>query len=102
MMKRVLCLFALIAFTLIATVACSSAPKGEVLVYVVVPLSGAQSNGGQTVVGGAKTMADQINKQGGLLGYKVTVLGLDDQADSDVAAEKAGEIADALKQGKKD
>lgn len=100
-MKRVLYLSALLALVLLATVACSSTPKGDVIVYVVVPLSGAQSNGGQTVVGGAKTMADQINKQGGLLGYKVTVLGLDDQADSDVAAEKAGEIADAVKQGKK-
>src|SRR5512135_1624202 len=82
--------------------ACSSGPsKGEVIVYVVAPLSGAQSNGGQTVVGGAKVMADQINKQGGLLGYKVTVTGLDDQADSDIAAEKAKEIADAIKGGKK-
>src|SRR5512142_3529562 len=92
-----------LALIILLLAACSSGPsKGEVIVYVVVPLSGAQSNGGQTVVGGAKTMADQINKQGGLLGYKITVIGLDDQADSDVAAEKAQEIADALKQGKKD
>ncbi len=99
-MKKFLLLLA--TFTLALT-ACSgtSTPKGEVIVYVVVPLSGAQSNGGQTVVGGAKTMADQINKQGGLLGYKITVIGLDDQADSDVATEKAQEIADAIKQGKK-
>lgn len=99
-MKKFLLLLATVA---LALTACSgtSATKGEVIVYVVVPLSGAQSNGGQTVVGGAKTMADQVNKQGGLLGYKITVIGLDDQADSDVAAEKAQEIADAVKQGKK-
>lgn len=98
-MKKVIAGLALVMLLLAA---CSSGPsKGEVLVYVVVPLSGAQSNGGQTVVGGAKVMADQINKQGGLLGYKVTVIGLDDQADSDVAADKAKEIADAVKQGKK-
>ncbi|MGE5265368.1 MAG: branched-chain amino acid ABC transporter substrate-binding protein [Acidobacteriota bacterium] len=98
-MKKVIAGFALV---LLLLAACSSGPsKGEVLVYVVVPLSGAQSNGGQTVVGGAKVMADQINKQGGLLGYKVTVIGLDDQADSDIAADKAKEIADAVKQGKK-
>ncbi len=99
-MKKFLLLLAIVT---LALTACSgtSTPKGEVIVYVVVPLSGGQSNGGQTVVGGAKTMADQINKQGGLLGYKITVIGLDDQADSDVATEKAKEIADAVKQGKK-
>jgi branched-chain amino acid transport system substrate-binding protein len=97
-MKRVLITLALIA---LSATACSSAPKGEVFVYVVVPLSGWQANSGQTVVGGAKTMADQINRQGGLLGYKVTVAGLDDQADSDVAVEKAQQVADEVKQGKK-
>jgi branched-chain amino acid transport system substrate-binding protein len=97
-MKRVLITLALIA---LAATACSSAPKGEVFVYVVVPLSGSQANSGQTVVGGAALMADQINRQGGLLGSKVTVVGLDDQADSDVAVEKAQQVADAVKQGKK-
>ena len=52
-------------------------------------------------VGGARTMADQLNRQGGLLGYTVKVIAIDDQADSDVAAEKAQEIASAIKQGKK-
>ncbi len=96
-MKRLILLFALVALT-----ACSSGgpTKGQVLVYVVVPLSGWQANSGQTVVGGVRTMADQINKQGGLLGYQVNVVALDDQADSDVAAEKAQEVADAIKQGK--
>ena len=99
-MKKILFAFTLI--TLVVTACSSSTPsKGDVIVYVAVPLSGWQSNSGQTVVGGARTMADQINKQGGLLGYKVTVIGVDDQADSDVAAEKAKEIGDAIKQGKK-
>jgi branched-chain amino acid transport system substrate-binding protein len=97
-MKKVFLLFALIA--LFAT-ACTTAPRGEVIVYAVAPLSGWQANGGQTVLGGVRTMADQINRQGGLLGYTVKVIGIDDQADSDVAAEKAKEIADAIKQGKK-
>jgi branched-chain amino acid transport system substrate-binding protein len=96
-MKQVILIF---TFALITT-ACTTAPRGEVIVYAVAPLSGWQANGGQTVVGGARTMADQINRQGGLLGYTVKVIGIDDQADSDVAAEKAKEIADALKQGKK-
>ncbi len=81
--------------------ACASAPKSQVIVYVVAPLSGWQANGGQTVVGGARTMAEQLNRQGGLLGYTINVIALDDQADSDVAVEKAKEIADAIKQGKK-
>lgn len=97
-MKHILViLFALI----IAMTACTSAPRGEVIVYAVAPLSGWQANGGQTVLGGARTMAEQLNRQGGLLGYTVKVIGLDDQADSDVAADKAKEIADAIKQGKK-
>ncbi len=53
------------------------------------------------MLGGVRTMADQLNRQGGLLGYSVKVIGIDDQADSDIAAEKAQEIADAIKQGKK-
>ena len=46
-MKKAFLLFALI--TLLALTACSGiAPsKGEVLVYIVVPLSGWQANGGQ-------------------------------------------------------
>ncbi len=99
-MRKVL--FVLTFLALFAS-ACSSnpTPKGEVTVYVVVPLSGAQANGGQTVLGGVKLEADQLNKQGGLLGYKVNVVGQDDAADSDTAKAKAQEIADAVKQGTK-
>ncbi len=95
-MKKVILLLALLGLT-----ACASQTKGEVIVYVVAPLSGWQANSGQTVVGGARTMADQLNRQGGLLGYTVVVNGLDDAADSDVAKEQAQEIANAIKQGKK-
>jgi branched-chain amino acid transport system substrate-binding protein len=90
-----------LTFIVLILTACTTAPRGEVIVYAVAPLSGWQANGGQTVVGGARTMADQLNRQGGLLGYTVKVIAIDDQADSDVAAEKAKEIADAIKQGKK-
>jgi branched-chain amino acid transport system substrate-binding protein len=74
--------------------------KGEVIVYVTVPLSGFMANGGQTVLGGARLAAEEINRAGGLLGYKVTVVGLDDEADSDVALDVAGEIRAAIDQGK--
>lgn len=93
----------LILLLVLALTACAGAApsKGQVTLYVVAPLSGWQANGGQTVVGGARTLAEQLNRQGGLLGYTVKVVALDDQADSDVAAEKAKEIANAIKQGKK-
>lgn len=100
-MRKITKPLTLLVLIILLTTACTSAPKGEVIVYAVAPLSGWQANGGQTVLGGARTMAEQLNRQGGLLGYTVKVIGLDDQADSDVAADKAKEIADAIKQGKK-
>ena len=75
-------------------------PKGEVIVYVAVPLSGFQANGGQTVLGGVRLMAEHLNREGGLLGYKVTVVGMDDESDSDVAVAVAEEIQQAVQAGK--
>jgi branched-chain amino acid transport system substrate-binding protein len=74
-------------------------PKGEVIVYVCAPLSGWQADGGQTVVGGVNLMADTLNKAGGLLGYTVKVVAVDDEADDDVAAEVAQQIADEVVRG---
>lgn len=73
--------------------------KGEVIVYVAAPLSGFQANAGQTVLGGARLAADQINRSGGLLGYSVTVVGLDDESDSDLAVDIANQVQDALNRG---
>ena len=73
--------------------------KGDVVVYVAAPLSGFQANGGQTVLGGARLAAEQINRAGGLLGHKVVVVGMDDESDSDVALDIAAEIEAALVQG---
>ncbi len=98
-MRKILLILAILS--LIATACGTSTPQGEVTVYVVAPLSGWQANSGQTVVGGVRLMADQINRQGGLLGAAVKVVALDDQADDDTAKAKATEIADAIKQGKK-
>lgn len=81
--------------------ACSQKPKGEVFVYVAVPLSGFMANGGQTVLGGARLMAERLNREGGLLGYRVTVVSLDDESDSDVAVAVAEEIRQAVSEGKK-
>lgn len=78
----------------------SSAPtKGEVIVYVAGPLSGFQANTGQTVAGGVRLMAEQLNRSGGLLGYKVKVISLDDEADSDVAVAVAEQIKEAVDRG---
>jgi len=89
--------------SLLAAMGCSSTPKlkGEVIVYVAAPLSGWQADGGQTVLGGVRLMAERINAAGGLLGYKVSVVALDDEADSDVAVQVAEEIQQAVQSGTK-
>lgn len=74
--------------------------KGEAIIYVAAPLSGFQANGGQTVLGGARLAAEKINRAGGLLGYKVTVIGLDDESDSEVAVDIAAQIQSDISQGK--
>jgi branched-chain amino acid transport system substrate-binding protein len=73
--------------------------RGEVFVYVAVPLSGFQANGGQTVLGGVRLAAEEINRNGGLLGYRVVVRPLDDESDSDVAVSQVDEVQLALDRG---
>jgi branched-chain amino acid transport system substrate-binding protein len=93
----------LVILSLFAIVGCGGVPKlkGEVVVYVAAPLSGWQADGGQTVLGGVRLMAERINAAGGLLGYKVNVVAMDDEADSDVAVQVAEEIQKAVQAGKK-
>jgi branched-chain amino acid transport system substrate-binding protein len=102
-MRRTKSGFMLLASCILLLLAACGGPKpptkGEVLVYVAGPLSGFQANAGQTVLGGARLAADQINRAGGLLGYKVTVVGLDDQSDSDVAVGVADQIKAAVDEG---
>lgn len=74
-------------------------PEGEVIVYVAAPLSGFQANGGQTVVGGVRLAAAEINRAGGLLGRRIKVVALDDESDSDVAMEVAEQIRRAVESG---
>jgi len=89
----------LVACSLLLAACGPAKPKGEVMVYVAAPLSGFQANGGQTVLGGVKLMAKQLNKAGGLLGYQVQVIGVDDESDSDVAIEIAQQIKEAIERG---
>ena len=92
----------LAAFSLLlAACGAPKAPtKGEVIVYVAAPLSGFQANAGQTVLGGARLAAEQINRAGGLLGYKVTVISMDDESDSEVAVGIAQQIQADLNEGR--
>jgi branched-chain amino acid transport system substrate-binding protein len=76
-------------------------PKGQVIVYVAAPLSGWQADGGQTVVGGVRMMAERLNASGGLLDYQIKVLAMDDEADSDVAVQVAEEIREATQRGER-
>jgi branched-chain amino acid transport system substrate-binding protein len=78
----------------------SAAPtRGDVFVYVAVPLSGFQANGGQTVLGGVRLAAAEINRQGGLDGYRLVIRPLDDESDSDVAVANVDEIRAAINSG---
>ncbi len=80
---------------------CTQQPKGEVTVYVAAPLTGFQANGGQTVLGGVKLAAARLNQQGGLLGYTVKIVPVDDESDSDVAVEAASQIGEAVARGER-
>ncbi len=73
--------------------------EGEVVVYVAVPLSGFQANGGQTILGGVRLAAEEINRSGGLLGKTVVVRPLDDESDSDTAVSQVAQIDNALSNG---
>jgi branched-chain amino acid transport system substrate-binding protein len=90
----------MLAAILLVVAGCTPGPsRGEVTVFVAAPLSGWQADGGQTVVGGVNLMADELNKTGGLLGYRIQVVAVDDEGDSDVAAEVAERIAEAVRAG---
>lgn len=75
--------------------------RGEVVVYVGVPLSGFQANAGQTVLGGVRLAAAEANRSGGLNGYKVVVRGLDDESTDEVAVANIQSIQDAIDKGEK-
>src|SRR3974377_2440900 len=95
-------LLALILSFLLAACGGSSEPtKGDLNVYVAAPLSGFQANGGQTVLGGARLAAEEYNRSGGLLGYKVVIVPLDDESDNDVAVTLANQVKQDISSGKR-
>jgi len=94
-------ILALAAGSLLAGCGSRAPSKGDAIVYVAVPLSGFMANGGQTVLGGVRLAAEQINRSGGLMGYRVVVRPLDDEADSDVAVSQVEQIQQALDAGER-
>jgi branched-chain amino acid transport system substrate-binding protein len=99
--QRTVLVVVLLSLLLVACGASGEPTKGEVTIYVAAPLSGFQANGGQTVLGGARLAAEKVNRAGGLLGYKINVVGLDDESDSDVAVDIAHEVEAAVDQGER-
>jgi branched-chain amino acid transport system substrate-binding protein len=102
---RIRTLMSMVLLLALALAACGGdkqePTKGDVYVYVAVPLSGFQANGGQTVLGGVRLRAEQLNEAGGLLGYRVVVRGMDDESDNEVAAAVASEIAAGVSRGER-
>ncbi len=92
-------LFVLASLLLAACGRSGEPAKGDLVVYVAVPLSGFQANGGQTVLGGVRLAAEELNRSGGLLGYRVVVRPLDDESDSDVALAQTEEVRQAIDRG---
>ena len=100
-MHRVAFSVAIVVLLLVACGGDATAPtKGDVTVYVTVPLSGFQANGGQTIVGGARLAAAHINQIGGVNGYRVVIEPIDDESDSDVAVAVAEQIAAEVRGGR--
>ncbi len=105
--RRIITYVGLLVALAIAIAACQpqaqvqEPTKGDVYVYVASPLSGFQANGGQTVLGGVNLMAAELNQEGGLLGYRVVVVGMDDESDSDVAVTVAETVRDDIASGKR-
>lgn len=100
MSKRFLLMILLVTAFVAAACGSGGAPnRGDVIVYVAVPLSGFQANGGQTILGGVRLAAAEINNSGGLLDYRVVVRPLDDESDSDVAVSRIEEIRQAINAG---
>ena len=96
--RAILALMVVVSVTL-AGCGAQGPTEGDAVVYVAVPLSGFMANGGQTVLGGVRLAAEEINRRGGLLGYRLVVRPLDDEADSDVAVSQVDVIEEALNRG---
>ncbi|MGI9137107.1 MAG: branched-chain amino acid ABC transporter substrate-binding protein [Candidatus Nanopelagicales bacterium] len=71
----------------IALAPVSQASSHELVIGVEAPLTGAQASNGQDMLRGVKLAVAQANAKGGVLGHKVRIVELDDQADPGKAAD---------------
>lgn len=83
----------------LALAGCSPTPSGEAYLYVAVPLTGDMASRGQEIAGGARLRADEVNREGGVLGKRVVVRALDDGGDGDGAVDAAKKVAQAVRSG---
>lgn len=76
--------------------ACSSSEKSTFKIGLEAPLSGSQAQLGNGMLQGAQLAAEQLNAKGGILGKKVEIVAIDDQADATAGVTAA---TNALKNG---
>ena len=83
----------------IAMAPAAQAASSDIIIGVEAPLTGAQASNGQDMLRGVKLAVAQANAKGGIMGRKIRVVELDDQADPNKAAamvtkaQKAGSVA---------
>ena len=70
--------------------------KGRFSIGVDLPLSGAEASQGRTVLNGVRFAVDEANRGGGVAGYQVAVVDLDDVVGDVHNADKGAENARAL------
>ena len=101
LLDRLLTLILVVSLLLASCSRGQTPTKGDVIVFVAVPLSGFMANGGQTVLGGVRLATEEVNRNGGLLGYRVVIRPLDDEADSDVAVAQVDQVRQAISEGER-
>ena len=79
--------------------ACVGGPSGEAFLYVNAPLTGEMASRGQEIAGGVRLLADEVNRQGGLLGRRVIVRAQDDGGDAEGAVQAATRVVEAVRKG---
>lgn len=89
-----------LAASVVASIApASHAASGPIVIAVEAPLTGAQAANGRDMLRGVQLAVRQANANGGVLGRRVTIVPVDDQANPDLAkaavakAVKAGAVA---------
>lgn len=71
----------------LAPLPASAGDQDAIVIALEAPLTGSQSANGKDMLRGAQLAARQVNAQGGVLGRSIRIVGIDDQADPDLAAQ---------------